>query len=215
MKKIIGFLSIAGVVLCCTSQTEKQAHTAIAEKNSDTTSVVTKDSTGIKKTDNEWLIIPGKSIGNTKINEKADLVFQHLGKPDGGDAAMGKSVAIWYANHDMTGHSTSIYFVTDMGNSPDALVRQIRVTSPAFKTSEGLGVSSELSAIQQTFELEVAEKFSDSGKQYQIFDAREGIAFEIGPDKKCVSVIVHEAGKPVSGTYLKFRATNQFSEKKN
>jgi len=68
---------------------------------------------------------------------------------------MGKSVAIWYAHHDSTSYSTAIYATRDMGNSPQALVRQIRV-----------------------------------------------------------AIIIHEAGKAIPGTYLKFRTTNKFINKR-
>ena len=216
MKKIIGTIWIATVFLGCQPSTEKQkSQNTTAEISSDTTASKTADSTDVEDIDTAWLIIPGKSIGKTKINEDAELVYKNLGKPDGGDAAMGKSVAIWYANHDSTGHSTAIYTTRNMGNSEAALIRQIRVTSPVFKTSEGLGAASDLSEIEKIFNLKEVEKYPDSGKQYQVYDAREGIAFEIGPNKKCVAVIVHEAGKTIPGTYLKFRTTNKFIKMKS
>lgn len=210
IKKIICLIWVAGIIFSCKSKTEKQeTQTAVAETKSDTTTNTKVDSICVENVDTAWLIIPGKSIGKTKVNEDADLVFKNLGKPDGGDAAMGKAVAIWYGNHDSTGHSTSIYTTRDIGNNPLALIRQIRVTSPVFKTSEGLGAASDLSDIEKIFDLKMAEKFSDSGKQYEVYDTKEGIAFEIGPNKKCVAVIVHEAGKTIPGTYLKFRTTKR------
>jgi hypothetical protein len=216
IKKITCVIWIAGVALCCKSKTEKEEnHSAATEIKSDTTSNIETDTARNDNFDKAWLIIPSKSIGKTEINQNADLVFKNLGKPDGGDAAMGKSVAIWYANHDSTGHSTSIYTTRDMGNNPTALIRQIRVTSPVFKTKENLGAASDLSEIEKTFDLKVVESFMDSGKQYKIYDAKEGIAFEIGPNKKCVAVIVHEAGKTIPGMYLKFRTTNRFINKTN
>ena len=45
------------------------------------------------------LVVPGKSIGQTKLKEDAVLVYKKLGRPDAGDAAMGKSLATWYAGH--------------------------------------------------------------------------------------------------------------------
>lgn len=213
-KKIIAILWIAGFFFCCKSRTEKnENHITATEINADTVPVIKKDLDGVKNTGTAWLIVPGKSIGKTELNENADLVYKRLGKPDGGDAAMGKAVAIWFANHDSKGHSTSIYTIMDMGNSDTALIKQIRVTSPAFKTSEGLGVGSSLPDIEKAFNVTVVETFSDSGKKYQVHDTEKGIAFEIGPDKKCVAVIVHEAVKHVSDSYLKLRATNQYINK--
>ena len=167
-----------------------------------------------QNTANDWLLVPGKSAGKTHINQDTEQVFENLGKADGGDAAMGKSVAIWYAHHDSTSYSTAIYATRDMGNSPQALVRQIRVTSPSFKTKEQIHVTSDLSAISKIFQLQIAEKFKDADQEYTVYDSREGIAFEINEDKKCVAIIIHEAGKAIPGTYLKFRTTNKFINKR-
>ena len=57
----------------------------------------------------DWLLIPGVSAGQTRLNENADSVYQRLGKPDGGDAAMMKAIAVWYAHHDTTDNSIAIY----------------------------------------------------------------------------------------------------------
>jgi hypothetical protein len=75
----------------------------------------------------------GVSIGQTTINESGENVHKRLGTPDGGDAAMGKSVSIWYANHDTTGYVTQMYFSRGQGNDEIKRVKQIRVTSPFFK----------------------------------------------------------------------------------
>lgn len=52
------------------------------------------------------MIVPGKSIGQTKLHENAKLVFKRLGQTESGDAAMGKFFATWYANHDPAGYQT-------------------------------------------------------------------------------------------------------------
>lgn len=173
-----------------------------------------KNDTLTNNQNSDWLLVPGKSAGKTQINQDAELVYKNLGKPDGGDAAMGKSVAIWYARHDSTSYSTSIYTTRDMGNNPIALVKQIRITSPSFKTNENIGVTSDLSEIRKIYTLKIAEKFMDSGQEYTVYDAKEGIAFEIGENGKCVAIILHEPGKTIPGTYLKFRTTNKFIGKK-
>jgi hypothetical protein len=159
----------------------------------------------------DWLLVAGKSAGKTEINQNADIVFKNLGKPDGGDAAMGQAVAIWYADHDSTAYATSIYTSRDMGNNPSALVKQIRITSPSFKTKENLGVNSHLADIRKVYKLERAEKFRDASQEYTVWDNKDGIAFEIGKNGRCVAVIIHEAGKTIPGTYLKFRTTNRFT----
>jgi hypothetical protein len=74
---------------------------------------------GDKPVPQAQLIVPGISIGQTTINESGESVHKRLGTPDGGDAAMGKSVSIWYANHDTTGYVTQMYFSRGQGNDED------------------------------------------------------------------------------------------------
>ena len=57
------------------------------------------------------LIIPGKSIGQTKVDESMETVFERFGRPDSSDAAMGSSLAVWYAGHDKAGYKTSIFCI--------------------------------------------------------------------------------------------------------
>jgi len=154
----------------------------------------------------DWLLTPGVSAGKTVINSDAAGVYKRLGKPDAGDAAMMKSVAIWYSNHDSTAHSTAIYTAIDAGNDTAARVKQIRVTSPAFKTREGIQPSSFLSDIKKTYnKLKKTETYKSAGKIYTVYDSFEGIAFEIDPNEKCAAIVIHEPGKYSYGTYLKFR----------
>ena len=68
--------------------------------------------------DSSGLIIPGKSIGQVYLNERGDSIFSKLGKPDTGDAAMGKSVSI-YKNKE-NGSEFKIYFITNMGEPAEA-----------------------------------------------------------------------------------------------
>src|ERR1700694_5375807 len=55
------------------------------------------------------LIIPGKSIGQTKLNESMETVFERFGRPDSSDAAMGSSLVAWYDNGNKAGKKTSIF----------------------------------------------------------------------------------------------------------
>ena len=172
------------------------------------------DSLTIQKSEKDWLLVPGVSAGRTRINQNAEEVFKTFGKPDGGDAAMGKSVAIWFANHDSTSFATSIYTVRDMGENPIARVKQIRVTSHRFKTKEGIGPSSFLSKIKSVYDLKKVEDYEDSGLKYTVYNNDKGIAFEISSDEKCVAVIIFSKEKDMPGTYLPLRVTNRHIFKK-
>ncbi|WP_069658459.1 hypothetical protein [Arcticibacter eurypsychrophilus] len=199
----------AGLLACNFNQEEKDSsRDSVSLKQSDnkTASVDT-----IKEfNDQDWLLIPGKSAGKTMLNEDAEEVYKRFGRPDWGDAAMGKSIALWYSNHDSTLHSVAIYTVRDMGNDPIALVSQIRVTSPLFKTKEVIHTTSNLDAIRKVFKVEKTEDYDDEGKKYTVYDCKSGISFEMDHHNLCVAIIIHQFGQVGNGTYLKFRTTNKF-----
>ena len=111
-------------------------------KISDTTN--RPDMPGDKPVPLSQLVVPGISVGQTAINEASENVHKRLGKPDGGDAAMGKSVSIWYANHDTSSYLTQMFFTRNMGNDETSRVKQIRVTSPWFKLNNNLFAGSPL-----------------------------------------------------------------------
>ena len=98
--------------------------------NLPTTNILPADSTIKKEVSPEQLILPGKAIGRTTLNEDATLIAKVLGPPDKGDAAMGKALSTWYANHDPTGYQTSIFFERQMGGDETSRAKQIRITSP-------------------------------------------------------------------------------------
>ncbi|EOR93356.1 hypothetical protein ADIARSV_3435 [Arcticibacter svalbardensis MN12-7] len=214
MTNVIKVASVVFIVsasfLACTSDKKAKESAdgsiAITQSDSKTSPVDT-----LKKfKDQDWLLIPGKSAGKTTLNEDAEEVYKRLGKPDGGDAAMGKSIALWYSNHDSTLHSVSIYTVRDMGNDPKALVAQIRITSPLFKTKEGIHTTSTLDTIMKEFQVQKTEGYKDAGKDYTVYDSKSGISFEMDGKETCVAIIIHKAGQIGNGTYLKFRTTNKF-----
>jgi len=156
------------------------------------------------------LIIPGKSIGQTAINMKAEEVNKRLGKGDKSNAAMGKAWAIWYSKptaRDTIRKEATIYFVTNMGGPDEASrVKQIRVTSAYFKTADNLGVGSKLEFIQPAFpHLKQVTSYASNQTNQPITildDIATGIAFEINPDNTCVAAVVHEPQQPVNTTYI-------------
>ena len=164
------------------------------------------DSASTSATDSAWLLVPGKSAGKTKINEDADQLLKRMGKPDAGDAAMGKSLSFWYAGHDTSAHSIAVFTTRQMGVEETALVKEIRVTSPDFKTIEGLHVTSTLTDIQKCHAVKPVDNFEYNGIKYTVYDDPEGIAFELSPQSQCVAIIIHEKGKPGEGSYMKSRS---------
>lgn len=129
--------------------------------------------------------------------------MKKLGKPDEGDAAMGKAVATWFEQHDTTGYALSIFTARDMGNRPEAIIKQIRVTSPAYKTEHGIGPSSALAGIQKAFNLKEAKGYQLNQEKIAVFADPSGIAFEINKEGKCIGVVVYPKGDLHPDTYAR------------
>ncbi len=152
------------------------------------------------------LVIPGKSIGLSAINEKDVQVYKQLKAASTEDASMGgKVVATWYSkpiihSGDTLINSTSIYFTTNMGQKNQATrVDHIRVTSPYFVTKQGLGSGSTLRNILKQFpKLKKAGSYTSPTAKQEVNiydDSAGGIAFEIDTQQKCIAITVHRPGK--------------------
>ena len=155
------------------------------------------------------LIVPGKSVGLSSIDEKAESIGAKLGTPDEGDAAMGKAISTWRSKTNKA-HSTTIYFTTNFGDKEEAKrVQQIRITSPYFSTKEKIAVGSSIDDVKRSFSSLIKTGFyplpSDVKQSVNVFDdATAGIAFEIDPSNKCVGITIHKPGEKPFETYLNF-----------
>ncbi|WP_183575894.1 hypothetical protein HDF18_18510 [Mucilaginibacter sp. X5P1] len=202
-------LAAIAILICgCVQNRPKSKATDTA-----TTEVSSTDTTGEKPVPAEQLILPGQSIGTISINENADSVFRKLGKPDAGDAAMGKSLATWYAKHDTSGYETQIFFAKQMGTADEASqVKQIRITSPWFKTMDYMSTGMHLQTIEskKEFSLKKSAQYTDGGKLYFIYDdADAGMAFEIDNRNVCTGIIIHEPRKDATASYIAFHSNTQ------
>lgn len=185
---------IIGLILTtCGRQSDTSRHTQIDDTTA-TQHMVTPDSLAI---------IPGKSVGTFKLGDSDSLVQQQLGQPDYGDAGMGKAVLLWYTDAT-TKYPLSIFTSRDMGNDETARIQQIRVTSPTFKTSQSLGVGSTLAEISNQYQVTPVETYEKNGETYSVYESDAGIAFELGPDDRCVAIVIHAADADIP-TYLPLR----------
>lgn len=163
---------------------------------------------------NAWLIAPGKSIGQIKLESPAQSLAV-LGKPDGGDAAMMKAWRIWYSrkkdNSIDSSHMLAVF--TAMRTQDTQYVKQIRVNSPKFRTSKGVGPGSTIAAIKRAYpDIQRVQTYESANKARRIVvyqDTRQGIAFETansGSRKPvCSMVVVFDPGESAAG-YLDFHA---------
>src|SRR5690606_11261955 len=173
--------------------------------DADRTAGVDTSATAIVKTTatSRVVLVPGLAAGPFKLDDPDHSVLKQLGQPDHSDAAMGKAVLIWYTDSPEQ-YPLSIFTARDMGNDDTARIQQIRVTSPTFETAESIHVGSTLTDIRNAYQVEAVETYDLAGATYTVYDAEEGIAFEVGPEESCVAIIIHPIGAGRS-SYLPLR----------
>jgi hypothetical protein len=146
-----------------------------------------------------WLIEPGRRVGNLTIGRtlERDLVSLGPQAPGAeGDAAMGH---IWHRWVGRTGHELDVYTVRgETGADTDNFVTQVRVTSPAFHTADGLHVGSPYPQIAGRFPIRNSVKTRPGWRL--IDDRRGGIAIEVTAGH-CAGIVVHPRGQGVLQTY--------------
>jgi len=190
---------------CNQSPKTNQAVDTITIHTADTTKQESDTITANKPVPADKLIVAGTAIGQTKLGEDAENALKRMGKPDGGDAAMGKALSIWYAGHDTTGYQTMIYTARQMGTQDDvARVKQIRITSPWFVTAEGIHNGSTLQQISKVYDVKKSATFTLKQEAYAIYRSAEGIAFEIDPQEVCKGIIVFDTSSQPGQIYLPF-----------
>ena len=171
------------------------------------------------------LIIPGKSIGLTSINQKMEEAMKHLGPPASEDAAMGgKELDTWYSKPVVHGtdtviNETEIFFTSNMneeGSDQTTRVKHIRITSGFFATAGHISTGSGLDSVQKYFPgmKKIASYTSPKTKKtVQVYDENKaGIAFEIDDHNKCVGITVHKPGDQAYETYNSLFEEVKFSE---
>jgi hypothetical protein len=200
IKKI--FPGVVLIALCSACSNEQKTTTLQDSMGTDSTTSSLADTL---KTSENLLLIPGKSAGKVGIGQNAEEVYASLGKADAGDAAMQKSVAIWYKDHDPKSYATSIYTVRDTGDNPAARIQQVRVTSPEFKTKENISVGSTLDEIQKTYQVTKLADVTNAGAVLEMYDSLTGIAFETDVKGICKAIIIHKEKEGLKPTSLPLR----------
>jgi len=170
------------------------------------TSVAEKPELARTVVDSAFLIVPGKQVGKVALGMTTEKVISLIGKPDSGDAAMGKALSFWISNSKRRSyHYLAIFSSLSRDEMPQHVVRQIQVTSPRFHTPANLSTGDPIAAIRSKLSvLPVAYYLTDDQEKVYIFDdAANGIAFEVSAiDSLCTAITVHEPGKTVQQAYL-------------
>ncbi len=160
-----------------------------------------------------WRITPGKSVGYTEIGETADSLSRKIGKPDAGDAAMGKAWAVYYSRNASnmvrdSGRFLAIYLERDRPDEAVGMrVKQIRVNTASFRANNDIKVGSPLKKIKEIYPgMTRAGIYVDTitHTRYYLYDAvRNGIGFEVNTNTNtCTAITVHAPAEKITGTYL-------------
>lgn len=179
-----------------------------ANKNGEhkTDSVSNRKSVKTQAIDERFLIVAGKSIGEIFLGENMEQVGEKLGRPDAGDAAMGKAWGIWYSNDSTGKHPNEIAVYSSYRDTSMLVkdVKQIRITSDQFKTQDGLATGTTMEETKNKFPaIEKLSAYLNEDKDtITVYDAKnEGIGFEFLKGKS-ISITVHPVNTPVNATYL-------------
>lgn len=209
MKNSLIILLLSTGLFACNQSSKKQTPADTTQQTVDTGKIkqpILDDSiakrpattdTGTSKTVSaDRLINPGRAIGRILLNEDVENVSQLLGRPDSSDAAMGSSLMVWYAKHNSSGYKTSVFSHRNMGGKDENIsrIQKILITSPEFKTADGVGVGATRDEIKKAYDLKPTSDYKNKDGKVQVYtDMDKGISFEIDASNKCVGVVVHKA----------------------
>ncbi len=196
LKGSLSFLAFSILLVTSCSQSNKK-HMG-GSRDTGTTMTLSK------VTNSDSLLVPGKAAGTIVLGSNAADVIKALGKPDAGDAAMGKSVSTWFANHDSGSYASSIFSSRDMGNSDIAVIKQIRVTAPGFKTAGGVGTQSSLEEIRSNFKVQDEKGYILKQEEVHVYADTSGIAFEVDGKGTCIGIVIYPSGSLHPDTYARF-----------
>ncbi len=156
--------------------------------------------------DSSTLIIAGKQIGALSLGQDAKTLSK-LGKPNAGDAAMGRAWGIWYDKSDSSIVDYAVYTAYSDSTMQAKSIQQLRTNSPLYKTTDGLGVRSDLSMLRNVYPaLQQSDRYLNTKTKdtLTIYDeVKQGIAFEL-VNNSCVGVVVHPANQKSNQTYLTY-----------
>ncbi|RDC58279.1 hypothetical protein DU508_04915 [Pedobacter chinensis] len=169
-------------------------------------SVVVKEVGPGKIVDERFLIVPGRSVGEISLGEDVQSVSNKLGRPNAGDAAMGKAWGIWYSNDSANSRQNEIAVYSSYRDTSMRIkdVKQIRITAMQFKTQDGFTLGRSLSDTKLKFPaLEKHSAYLNELKDtVLIYDAKhDGIGFEF-LNGKSIALTVHPINQSLNDTYL-------------
>ena len=99
------------------------------------------------------LIVPGKRIGSIYITENIDSLVNQAGKWDNAHKAIGGTLLIYHNKDKNFSYQSSVYVNTNKSGEIISSVKEIRETSPKFKTADYAGAGSALKDVIKIYKL--------------------------------------------------------------
>lgn len=174
--------------------------------NSSNSIKLNSDSLVVDDIEAKLLIVPGKSIGRYFLGQDPAQIDSLKGKPDAGDAAMGKAWAIWYGKNTTGGKRNEIAVYSGYRDSTMSAkaVKQIRIISGKFETVNGLNNGNLLSSFTAKYpDFKQISTYFDTqlGDTIKVFDSRaNGIAVEFLRDISR-AITIHSKGEQLNESY--------------
>lgn len=197
MKSTLNILLGLGLSLAACQSSEN------SQRNNDSVSGI---ETGPGKiVDETSLIVPGRSVGEISLGEDMVDVGKRLGRPNAGDAAMGKAWGIWYTDSiENERNEIAIYSSYRDTSMRVKEVKQIRITSRKFKTQDGFSIGRSLNDTKLNFPAmeQLSTYLNEKRDTVLVYDSKhDGIGFEFLKGKS-VALTVHPINKSVNDTYI-------------
>lgn len=156
--------------------------------------------------DERYLVVPGISVGEISLGADMETVGQKLGKPQAGDAAMGKAWGIWYQKDSTAGHPSELAIYSAYRDTSMRVkdVKQIRINSSKFKTQDGFAIGKNFEDTQNKFPgmSKAALYINENKDTVLVYDSKsDGISFEFLKGKS-IALTVHPKNVSIVNTYL-------------
>lgn len=155
------------------------------------------------------LLVPGKQAGKLHIGQDMQEVFEILGKPADGDAAMGSAMGVWYSQKSAGDIDTVTVFSSYRDSTMSVReIKQVSVTSGLNQTTDGIHTGMKLTEVMKVYpDLKIVQRFKkEKGNgELLIYDhPGDGIAFDL-VDGICTAITIYPGGKSVNQIYLPAR----------
>ena len=152
----------------------------------------------------KYLIVPGVRIGRFKLDSSTRSLPVLLGKPFYTDSSMGSALLAWNVTRNKIKYHITIFADHNFIKKADYMqIRKILVSSPFYKTAEGLHTGMPFDTYAKFYKLKIERTYVHKGRKIDIYqDKASGIAFEIDNKTKTGLAMVVYKPKDSAAPYI-------------